>query len=449
VLKFGHPNRDDKRVTNQGMLRVNREGSEEEEKQDKHQQESSPFKGSSPCLSLTLANLFSIYPEEQQQYGSLSHLPRHCYHDYNHNRGLDPIEDFLNMASNFNENMDKMNGLDNILTFDSYNSVGMSVNQEGGKCIQDLQHDKYAQMTFSYANLSENPSMEDEELPLHVDPRDLLSPELYELFSGKKTSVSWEKGKRVKSRERSKSSHKSRSLPPPQSPSNAQVNAQNTTKPQISYAALITEALQSSPSGLLTLAEIYASIKAKYPYYDRADVAWQNSIRHNLSLNPVFVKVPRPADIPGKGGYWALDDEVLRQVEAEKTLAEENRVSTNAKRRRSNGGGGKRHAPDEISSQKSLEFLNEILSPLTQYESLPHLSEIPEETALEVDKVANMSTMKKSRKKHGMSFKKRVILNHPPIDESSPHPRSGSSSNLGGLKQLQYHHYQPVMDFEL
>ena len=243
----------------------------------------------------------------------------------------------------------------------------MHVNQEGGKCIQDVQSDKYGQMTFSYANLSENPSMENEELPLHVDPRDLLSPELYELFSGRRTSVSLGKGKRMKSRERSKSSHKSRSLPPPQSPSNVQVNAHSMTKPQISYAALITEALQSSPSGLLTLAEIYASIKSKYPYYDRADVAWQNSIRHNLSLNPVFVKVPRPADIPGKGGYWALDDEVLRQVEAEKTLAEENRVTANTKRRRSNGG-GKRHAPDEISSQKSLEFLNEILSPLTQYE---------------------------------------------------------------------------------
>jgi forkhead box protein J2/3 len=36
----------------------------------------------------------------------------------------------------------------------------------------------------------------------------------------------------------------------------------------------------------------------------------QSSVRHNLTLNPSFEKVPRPLTDPGNGSYWTVNDNV-------------------------------------------------------------------------------------------------------------------------------------------
>lgn len=77
-------------------------------------------------------------------------------------------------------------------------------------------------------------------------------------------------------------------------------------KPPYSYATLIGISILSNPEKKLTLSQIYYWISSTFKYYKREDVGWQNSIRHNLSLNKAFIKGEKSKD--GKGHYWKIND---------------------------------------------------------------------------------------------------------------------------------------------
>ncbi|XP_071985867.1 forkhead box protein D4-like 1 [Engystomops pustulosus] len=80
-------------------------------------------------------------------------------------------------------------------------------------------------------------------------------------------------------------------------------------KPPYSYVALIALVLEQSPGRRLPLSGIYEAIASRFPYYARLPgKGWQNSVRHNLSLNPCFIRLPRQAG--HKGSLWLLDPSV-------------------------------------------------------------------------------------------------------------------------------------------
>ena len=105
---------------------------------------------------------------------------------------------------------------------------------------------------------------------------------------------------------------------PPKSPSpvwdESKLTPEQLAKPSQSYVVLIHEALSNSPTGQMTLPQIYRAIMRRYPFYKLrvTTVGWQSSVRHNLSQHSAFRKIERD----GKGWMWGLVPEV--PIEKEK-----------------------------------------------------------------------------------------------------------------------------------
>ncbi|KAI3389867.1 hypothetical protein SNEBB_005543 [Seison nebaliae] len=97
-------------------------------------------------------------------------------------------------------------------------------------------------------------------------------------------------------------------------------NETQLKKPQKSYIYLIQEAILGNPDKRATLSDIYNNIESKYPFYQEKKERWQNSVRHSLSFNDCFIRIPRKETESGKGAYWGVHPEVASDFSQERFL---------------------------------------------------------------------------------------------------------------------------------
>lgn len=79
---------------------------------------------------------------------------------------------------------------------------------------------------------------------------------------------------------------------------------------------MIAMAIQNSKEGKLKLCHIYDYIRENFAYYRQLKTkGWQNSIRHNLSLNECFVKIASEGGQERKGNFWTLGNKLNTKIE--------------------------------------------------------------------------------------------------------------------------------------
>lgn len=140
----------------------------------------------------------------------------------------------------------------------------------------------------------------------------------------------------------------------------------------MSYADLITQAIQGSPDKRLTLSQIYEWMVQNVPYFkDKGDsnssAGWKNSIRHNLSLHNRFMRVQNEGT--GKSSWWMINPDAkpgkaarrrATSMETSKFEKKRGRAKKKVEALRANGlipelgpisGGGSTHSPSSSVSE--------------------------------------------------------------------------------------------------
>ncbi|XP_027711351.1 forkhead box protein O3 [Vombatus ursinus] len=136
----------------------------------------------------------------------------------------------------------------------------------------------------------------------------------------------------------------------------------------LSYADLITRAIESSPDKRLTLSQIYDWMVRCVPYFkDKGDsnssAGWKNSIRHNLSLHSRFKRVQNEGT--GKSSWWMINPDGGKSGKAPRRRAVS--MDNSNKYTKSRG----RAAKKKASLQASQEATEDSPSQLTKWPGSP------------------------------------------------------------------------------
>ncbi|KAJ1962505.1 hypothetical protein IWQ62_003505, partial [Dispira parvispora] len=206
-------------------------------------------------------------------------------------------------------------------------------------------------------------------------------------------------------------------------------------KPHYSYASLIAQAINSTEAKKITLNGIYNYIAQTYPYYRQAKNGWQNSIRHNLSLNKAFVKVQRADNEPGKGAYWAIEKE-YQAMFANGVYKRSRRGVPSKSSKRSRDHPASPYSPPERSLQKLT------LSPLHNRARVPlpaiaPAEQLPSSSLTKVMEVDSSTTQPQGQSEgkppNGVAANAKTNLvkdegDNPVNGQSTPHAQSGPDS---------------------